>query len=75
MTETKQPTKPSTTKRDANLIWDRMIQVLAGLSILGLAYYELLRHVKAAAGLNYAIAGFGLSCLLYALLAPKFRKY
>lgn len=61
-------------RRDGNTFMDRVTQGLAAGTILGLAFYELLRHIRAIHPGNMILAATALAFLLYMIAAPEFRK-
>ena len=44
------------------------------LALIGLAFYELLRHIDAEYPINIALAAGGILFLLYGIYSPTMRR-
>lgn len=62
------------TKKDGNILFDRLLQGIGAGAILFLAFYEVLRHVTAQYPINFILAGGAIVFLLYAIVAPELRR-
>jgi hypothetical protein len=61
-------------KTDGNTLLDRALQGVGAGVIIFLAFYEILRHVRATEPVNYILAAGAIVFLLYLMVAPTFRR-
>lgn len=67
-------TKEKINQNQSGNTWaDKVMQGAAAFVLSGLAYHEVLRHVKATEPVNFVLAGMVVGFLGYLVLAPLFR--